>query len=207
LRGKTSWFFANLVIKLLGILEDIARFIFSEEDDEKTIRKARVQTFLSYIIVVLCSSLIYWLTPFMIPRTHLGIEKLPGLTVKMLSFVWNTDRPDNTFPSQHASFSFLIFFIFNHLRSEPGFSKTEFTILGKTVIRKISVVGLIFLIWAILIVLSTFFVKQHIIADAFAGIALAYASYKIGFNDKLYVLINRIVNPVTAFFKKVFRLR
>lgn len=204
LHGKTSWFFANLVIKLLSAIESVTRFIFGEEDDEKIIRKARIQIFLSYVVISVVSGFIYWLTPFVLPRTHLGIEKLPGLTIRMLSFVWRTDLPDNTFPSQHASFSFLIFFIFNHLRPEPHLIGIKNYLTSRS--RKMSVVGLIFFLWAAAIVLSTFFVKQHLLMDAIAGISLSYIAFRIGFSDKLYGLVDgKVINPVMMFFKKVFR--
>ncbi|MCL5733263.1 MAG: phosphatase PAP2 family protein [Patescibacteria group bacterium] len=207
LKGQISWFFANLGIKFFGLIEDLTRFIFGEEDDEKVIRKARVQTFLAYLIVAIVSSATYWFMPLVVPRNHISIEKIPGLTIKMLAFVWRSDLPDNTFPSQHASFSFLTFFIFNHLRAKPGWSESVFKLTKKKSIkRRISVVGLIFLIWAILIVLSTFFVKQHIIADAAAGMTLSYVAFKVGFSDKLYGWLSRAAKKVTAVFKKVFHL-
>lgn len=208
LKGKISWFFANLAIQCLSGVEDLTRFIFGEEDDEKIIRKARIQTFLAYLIVVIISSATYWFMPLVVPRNHFNIEKIAGATVKMLTFVWHSDLPDNTFPSQHASFSFLIFFIFNSLREKPWLSITAINRGSgkKPIVRKMSVVGLIFFFWAVAIVLSTFFVKQHIIADAVAGMTLSYVAFKIGFSNRVYGWLSKIAEKAATIFKKTFCL-
>jgi membrane-associated phospholipid phosphatase len=78
----------------------------------------------------------------------------------MLIFVHNIDAPYNCFPSQHVAYSWLGAFI--ALKFNP-------------------LIGIFVTIAAILISLSTMFIKQHWFVDVLSGIAVALFVYWVFF--------------------------
>ncbi len=82
-----------------------------------------------------------------------------GFTDSVVALVYQVDKADNLFPSIHCFVSFLCWLgVKNNHRIPKGY-------------RVFS------LIFAIAICISTLTVKQHVIYDAVAGIALAYICY------------------------------
>jgi membrane-associated phospholipid phosphatase len=105
---------------------------------------------LSMTLVFAVSYLFYFFLQSFIERPALAGDDL--FTV-MIREVYAGDQPFNDFPSLHASLSTLV--AVHWLRVSGRF-------------------GILVAIWAVLIVLSTVFVKQHYVADMVAGAALAY---------------------------------
>jgi membrane-associated phospholipid phosphatase len=78
----------------------------------------------------------------------------------LLAFVHVLDRPVNCFPSHHISTSFTTFF---------------------AIARQNRAWGAVFGVAAVLVALSTVFVKQHYVVDVPAGIAVACLTYVLSF--------------------------
>lgn len=105
----------------------------------------------SIIMMLLIAFALFIFFPSNYPRPVIGPE-MNSITHKLLIFLYKTDPPNNTMPSLHVASSMLFALI--------AYDKSK-------------TMGVILTIWAILITLSTFFVKQHYITDALAGILLA----------------------------------
>jgi len=107
----------KFISKIFYYLEKVAEIIFGTENDEKKVRRIKIQTSIAYAIVILISSTIYVIKPMLVERPDIShLKEIPSVSLKLLKHFWDVDRPDNTLPSQHATFSFLVFFIFNFLR-------------------------------------------------------------------------------------------
>ena len=105
---------------------------------------------LSMTAVFAVSYLFYFFLQSFIERPTLtGDDLFTG----MIREVYAGDQPFNDFPSLHASLSTLVALHWLHVSRRFG--------LGVAV-------------WAVLIVLSTVFVKQHYVVDMVAGAGLAY---------------------------------
>jgi hypothetical protein len=50
--------------------------------------------------------------------------------------------------------------------------------------------------WGFCIILSTYFVKQHVIADSIAGVAVAYLVFRLGFSEWLYGYLRGLGNLI-----------
>jgi len=85
-------------------------------------------------------------------------------TTKLLRWCFDADVPNNTFPSLHISLSFTIAFAIKHYR------------------RKL---GMLYLVWAIGIALSTLMIRKHFLIDSFSGIVMATLSYNLFVSGKL----------------------
>lgn len=74
----------------------------------------------------------------------------------ILRWVYSTDKPFNAFPSLHTSLSTLLALLWGRVgpRTRPAIA-----------------------LWAVLIIASTLFTKQHYLADVFGGVAVALISY------------------------------
>lgn len=102
----------------------------------------------------------YILLPSYYPRPDIIPNTLSELVVDITHKI---DSPNNTFPSTHVTFAWIMFF-------------------GVAYANKLSrIVGIksLYLLWAIGITLSTLTLKQHYIADAAAGLVLACVSFYI----------------------------
>jgi len=83
--------------------------------------------------------------------------------------VWAGDTSFNCFPSLHSAVSTICFFTwYRYCKAKPSIT-TKFV-----AVAALAIAGGV--------ILSTFFVKQHYIADAIAGIALALVVGKLTFN-------------------------
>ena len=103
-----------------------------------------------------------------------------GFSFWLLHFLYGIDQPTNLFPSIHCLVSWLCF---------VGIRKSDKVPLWYKVFS---------CVFALLVVASTQFTKQHYIADAVAGIALAEILFFICSHAPLY-------RPVQRFFEFVNR--
>jgi membrane-associated phospholipid phosphatase len=112
--------------------------------------------------------IVYLVFPVAIPRPPLG----DSLSERALAFIYAIDfNPAVTeLPSLHVTFSWLVYFMCRH----QGLSRLKESLV---------------LSMAILISISTMFVKQHLIVDVIAGLALASASWYLA--GKVYSLLTK----------------
>lgn len=119
-------------------------------------KKNYYRALVTLIVGMLLSDFIFYIFPTTVPRPNvIGSD----IFSKLVLLVYNNDQPCNCFPSIHVLNSMLMLLYVN---KSVYFSK---------------VVKLISSIIAISIILSTVFVKQHVILDVVGGIVLAYLLY------------------------------
>jgi len=85
-------------------------------------------------------------------------------TTKFLKWCFDSDVPNNTCPSLHVSLSFTMAFGIKHYRKK---------------------LGMLYLIWASGIALSTLMIRKHFLIDSFSGIVMATFSYNLFVSGKL----------------------
>lgn len=119
-------------------------------------RSAYYQTLIAYTGSVLICYAIYLIFQTTVPRPELvGTDWLS----RFVQFVYTNDAPYNCFPSIHCLSSYLLLRAAAKSRSIPRKAKL--------------LIGII----AWLVIISTLFVKQHVVLDAAAGIMLGHAAY------------------------------
>lgn len=108
------------------------------------------------------------------PTTNIRPEFIPeGLSGHLLSFLYKIDQPTNLFPSIHCLVSWLCF-------------------IGIRSSKQVSLSYKIFsCIFALLVVASTQFTKQHYIADAVAGLLFAELLWLLNQKTCIYQFIQK----------------
>ena len=116
----------------------------------------RRRTILSYITTVVTAYMVFLIYPTVAPRP----VTVPGdgVTAWSLRTLYAIDPPYNCFPSLHVAYAFLAALSTYRVRRDLGF---------------------VALLWAVVIAISTVFIKQHYVADAIAGALLAIAASAI----------------------------
>lgn len=117
------------------------------------------EDFLLYMLLIFVSSFVFLVFPTMAMRPLIVPQNIFD---EMYLWILRNDLPFNLFPSLHVSLSCLASFL---------------------VYRENIKWGRVCIVWAILVALSTLFLKQHYIADVAAGIILAAIAYKLGQNQ------------------------
>ena len=123
--------------------------------------KSRKNFFTCYFACLMAAiSLIafYILFPSFYPREILSGDSPSMWLVEATRIV---DHANNTFPSSHVTFSWLMYL-------SAKCSKLA---------KRFGALVPIYWFWAALVTASTLFLKQHYIVDVFSGIILAYISY------------------------------
>lgn len=116
-----------------------------------------VQLALTLLLVFLVSDLVYLTFQTHVPRpTQVG----HGLGPSLVRFIYSNDKPYNGLPSEHASMATIMALFLFVIRSKWRYVAVAFSLL---------------------VIASTFFVKQHFVLDAVAGIALAIAAFAVMF--------------------------
>lgn len=111
----------------------------------------------------------YILLPAFYPRQAFEVQTLSGY---ILEITRQMDGAQNTFPSGHVTFSWLILFA----ASEALATRR---------------VRLIYFLWTLAVTLSTLVLKQHYIVDVFSGILLAYG---------VFYLVKRLMSARSSLF-------
>ena len=111
-----------------------------------------VRTLITYVVCALFCYGVYMVFQTTVPRP--SIEGSDPVT-RLLAFVYNRDQPYNCFPSIHCFSSYLVM-------------KALYTSQFRNWINQSFIYGM-----SSLIIVSTFFIKQHTFLDAIAGIILA----------------------------------
>ena len=111
--------------------------------------------------VLTCFHLIF---PSYYPRQELLTGAGSSASLWLVEITRQFDAACNTFPSGHVTFSWIIYFC---ARMSDNIKRTNKLIY-------------IYLLWTILISISTLVLKQHYIFDVISGIILAYISVMVG---------------------------
>ena len=104
----------------------------------------------------------YILFPAHYPRGGL-IEEIT-ISEWLVNWTRILDKANNTFPSSHVTFSWLMFLSVVNCKTLKGHKIIKF----------------LYLVWALTIAVSTLVLKQHFIIDVASGIILASTSYHLG---------------------------
>lgn len=107
------------------------------------------RTLLALCLGLVVSNLIYSVFQTTVPRPEVGPT---GIFNRLVSFVYANDEPYNCFPSIHVMTSTLMLF-------------------GSAALRWTARIPVVLV--ALTIIASTLFIKQHVIADVFAGMLVA----------------------------------
>jgi len=110
----------------------------------------------SQILMLFFAMIFFTLYPTMYPRPEVEYVGVTGAFIKLLH---SLDTPCNAFPSIHVGMTFLAGF---------GFIKEQKKLFP------------IFMLWAVLISISTLTVKQHYVLDVMAGVLIALIFYWAG---------------------------
>lgn len=121
-------------------------------------KKAYYITLISIIISVIICFMIYFLFQTTVTRPEICGKDFLSQTIKI---IYSTDKPFNCFPSIHALTSFLMI---------KGILKSR-----KRNPVSISIIGII----AISIIMSTLFVKQHVVLDVGVAILIGNTIFNI----------------------------
>lgn len=125
--------------------------------------KCSVKSFNKYYLIVLLSiifvSIVYVLYPTTINRPNILVD---GLSNWIVNLIYTIDTPAlNCFPSMHC----LISFVFIYLAIET-----------KDISHKLKI---FIIIWSILVILSTIFIKQHVLMDVISAFLISFVIYKL----------------------------
>ena len=115
-------------------------------------------TFWSCVVAAVVLNVSHLLLPAHYPRVPFEINSISEMLVELTRQI---DGANNTFPSGHVTFAWLLFI---------GASNTKLADI-------FAGVKPLYLLWAIGVSLSTLVLKQHYIVDVLTGVSLAYTSY------------------------------
>ena len=120
-----------------------------------------LSTIVAFLLATAVLFLFYIFFPSFYPRENfIDNSSISGFLVEITRKI---DGAQNTFPSSHVTFSWLITFF-------VGLS---------TCVKKNKWIYRGYFVWALLISLSTLAIKQHFIVDVFSGIILAFLCYLV----------------------------
>lgn len=139
-------------------------------------RKTYYKTLTSYALGLIASYVTFYFFQTTVPRPDLAGS---DMLTKMVLSIYSADRPYNCFPSIHVLTSFLMI---KAIMSSSARNKTNMTAVCLT---------------AVLIIISTLFVKQHVVLDVVSGIIYA---------DLIFRLVYAFGGRVFCWIKKQFLL-
>lgn len=148
------------------------------------INRNNKSVFYRFVITDMCSRIVCAVFFIGFPTTNVRPE-VPeaGFSAWLLRFLYNIDQPANLFPSIHCLVSWLCY-VGIRGRKDVALWYRAFSC-----------------IFALLVVLSTQFTKQHYIVDAIAGIALAEILFWLNKKISLYCYVQQFFTWIN---KKVF---
>ncbi len=129
-------------------------FYLSAREDVKTCKKI----FTAEIIAKLMCLLLFLALPTTMNRAHISGSDIFSSLVRL---VYSADAADNLFPSIHCIESYLLMRTAGMLKKAPDWYKAVTPIV------------------TLLVMLSTVFVKQHVLADCFAAVIVTEAALMI----------------------------
>jgi len=114
-------------------------------------------TLLALTFSVIILTAFHILFPSFYPRQEIEAD---SLSLMLVEFTRLVDASCNTFPSGHVTFAWILYFC----------------IRDANCLKRTKVLHLAYLLWAILIAVSTIVLKQHYLFDVAAGVLLAWCS-------------------------------
>jgi membrane-associated phospholipid phosphatase len=121
-------------------------------------REVFFNTFWACLLATLILNISYVAFPSFYPR---AIFEVNTLSEALVEWTRQIDAANNTFPSGHVAFSWLLCL----------------GIMKSSIVQKHEYIGRVYFLWAIGISLSTLVLKQHYIIDVVSGILLALACF------------------------------
>jgi len=112
------------------------------------------------VIATVTLNLFYFFFPSFYPRTELVIN---GISDFVLQITRDMDGANNTFPSGHVCFAWIMFW----------------GVFYSNVAKQLRGVRSLYLLWAIGVSLSTLVLKQHYVVDVVSGVSLATTCFFI----------------------------
>jgi len=131
-------------------------------------------SFLACIVATLILGIFYVIFPSHYPRPIIIGN---SISEQILQLTYLIDGPNCTFPSGHVTYAFILYYTIKDTDLSTNFKFIQF----------------LYLIWAILLSISTLMIKQHYIIDVFSGVLVATICYyvsKIFINKKLSIIGN-----------------
>lgn len=146
-------------------------------------RRTYYSTVISYNLVLIASYITFFFFQTTVPRPELmGSD----IFTKIVTIIYGADQPYNCFPSIHVSTSFLMIraVMVSSCKSKKNMIAVWFT--------------------SIMVIISTLFIKQHVILDVVSGILYADIIFRIvhAKEDEIFRFIKEKVIPI--FLKKKF---
>ena len=133
--------------------------------------KSRKNFFTCYIACVMAAVFLvafYILFPSFYPREALSGDSTSMWLVEVTRIV---DHANNTFPSSHVTFSWLMYL-------SAKCSK---------LVKKFAIFVPVYWLWAAMVTASTLLLKQHYIVAVLSGVILAYATYYLSMRVVRYM--------------------
>ena len=130
-------------------------------------------TFWACLVATFVLNMSYIFFPSFYPRPEFDITTVSEALVYL---TYQIDGSNNTFPSGHVAFAWIMFMGAIHSR----------------IASRIEGLKALYLLWAIGISLSTLTLKQHYIVDVFSGVILAFLSFYVSrlFNRRHSMAMN-----------------
>ncbi len=113
-------------------------------------------------IIALAISIFFYL---MLPSMYLlrpDIHESDSLSLMLCSLIYQYDLTNNSFPSLHVAYACILYLV------------TQISVYSHLVWLRLS-----YMLWMMLVILSTLLIKQHHIIDVLGGILVALASFKV----------------------------
>jgi hypothetical protein len=132
--------------------------------------KVYLNTLMLIVISELACFVIYFFFQSTVPRPALAGD---NIIIDFVTWIYTKDRPYNCFPSIHVLTTFAIMLASFHIKNKHFINKLSIHILGT------------------LIIISTLFVRQHVVLDMIGSMFLVTFLYGITFELLLFRLNNK----------------
>jgi membrane-associated phospholipid phosphatase len=178
---KTFPFIPEMVYLYVSLYAVIILSIFLIKNEE-----AFAKIIMSMAGTLLLTYPLFYFVPANYPVPSFEVN---NFTNWFLKWCFEADVPNNTFPSLHVSLSFMLAFGIRHYNKK---------------------LGLVYIIWAIGIALSTIMIRKHFIIDSFSGIIMASFNYSLfisgGISNIIFSNIQKIKNYLTLLMGNKLRV-
>ena len=115
-----------------------------------------------YIVILLCITLVSFIYMFYPTTINRADILLSGISGKLVNLIYKIDTPVlNCFPSMHCLVSFVFIYI---------------SLCDKNISKYLRI---FIVLWSVLVILSTLFIKQHVLVDVISAFVLSILVYKL----------------------------
>lgn len=141
-------------------------------------RKIYFITIVSYNLGLIASYITFFFFQTTVPRPELTGS---DILTKLVFLIYSADQPYNCFPSIHVLTSFLM----------------VKAVMASNIKNKL----IVYIVWfsSIMIIISTLFVKQHVVLDVVSGIVYADLIFRVShaYSGKVYIWIKKQIALLT----------